>query len=348
MNEWKRRKWNADRLSEFSRHLSHLLDAGFPLVPSIRLLSEQRVIRPEEAERVLRCLDQGMSLSVALKQEGFPSLFISFIQAAEEYGDYGFGLKQCHAYYREKGRFIRELTRSLTYPLIVFLLVILSLLFLMTTVVPRFSEMYETMGLTLPLYTRIFISIHGSLRVVLYSVGGVCAIGFLLYLVSRRLPSKIRGRWTAPVYALPLIRSYFALRFTHYLAIQLGSLLQSGVPLLKAMEIMESLTPWNPLQKGLFRVRERLLAGESLYRSLEQEGALFLPSLHRLVALGEESGSLEKSFLSLAQGTEMLIKDRLDRLTQSLEPVLIFFIGILMVATVLALFLPMLHLVRAV
>ncbi|QKI82582.1 type II secretion system F family protein [Kroppenstedtia eburnea] len=348
MSKKGRRKWNADRLTLFSQHLANLLEAGFPLVPSIRLLSEQGVIGTGEAERILGSLDQGKSLSAALEAEGMPALFTSLIRAAEEHGDYGFGLKQCEVYYRERGRLIRELTRALTYPMVVLMLVGLAFLFLMTTVVPRFSEMYETMGLTLPLYTRIFLRIHQSLQAGLFGLTAALLLFGLICLYIRRLPPEQRRRWTSPLYSLPVVRSFFALRFTHYLGIQLGSLLKSGLPLLKAVEVMDSLAPWDPFRRGIFRVREQLLAGESLHRALEREEKLFLPSLPGLVALGEETGALDRSLLSLAQGTELMIKERLDRLTHSLEPILIFLIGMMMAATVLALFLPMLHLVEAI
>ncbi|PTX65022.1 type II secretion system protein F (GspF) [Melghirimyces profundicolus] len=344
---WKKR-WSAERLAGFSQYLSHLLEAGLPLMPSIRLLSEQQVIREEEGRRIQTRLDQGHSFSVSLQKEGLPPLFVSLIRAAEEYGDYVFGLQQCETYYREKGRLARELTRALTYPVVVLILVLLAFLFLMITVVPRFAELYETMGLTLPLYTRVFISLHASMRTVSFGVGAVFALGLLFFIIIRRLPAETRERWTSPLYGLPVIRGYFALRFTHYLSIQLGSLLRSGLPLLKAVEVVETLTPWRPLREGIRRLKRGLLRGESLHHALEREGDLFLPSLHRLVALGEESGSLDCSLLGLAKSSEMMIKERLDRLTRGIEPVLIFLIGVVMAATVLALFLPMLQLVKAI
>lgn len=344
----RKNRWSADRLAGFSRHLSGLLQAGFPLVPSLRLLSEQEVIRGAEAGRILRQLDGGISFSEALAKEGLPPLFISLLRAAEEYGDYGHGLQQCEQYYAEKDRLIRELTRTLTYPAVVFLLVVLAFLFLMTTVVPRFSDMYETMGLTLPVYTQLFISFHESLRIVFLVVGMAFLLAVVAIMIIRRLPSDRRNRWTAPLYRLPVVRSYFALRFTHYLAVQLGSLLRAGLPLLKAVEVINELIPWPPLKTGMVRIRERLLAGEPLHRALKREGPLFLLSLNRMVALGEESGELDQALLSLAKGTEMMMKERLDRFTRSLEPILIFVIGLMMAMTVLALFLPMLNLVRAI
>ncbi|OYD07761.1 type II secretion system F family protein [Paludifilum halophilum] len=340
-------RWTDDRLVLFGQHLANLLESGFPLMPSIHLLTEQQVLRREESDRICRCLDEGRSLSEALARERLPPLFVSFMKAAEEHGDYIFGLKQCETYYRERGKLIRDLAQAMTYPAVVLILVGGAFLFLITTVIPRFHDMYETMGITLPLYTQILISLYGSVRYVLYGIAAVLCLCVLFYLVLRRLPSDKRGSWTRWMYRMPVARKYFALRFTHYFAIQMGSLLRSGVPLLRTVEIVNSLTPWFPLAAGIWRIRERLLAGQSLNRSLEAEGDLFLPSLSRLVALGEESGRLDQSLLTLAQGTEIVIRERMYRVTRSLEPILIFVIGVFMAATVLALFLPMLNLVRA-
>ncbi|QKG84850.1 type II secretion system F family protein [Kroppenstedtia pulmonis] len=342
-----RDSWKDDRLALFSRHLSNLMESGFPLLPSIRLLAEQQIIRREEAEGICSSLDQGKSFSESLSLRGFPSLFVSFLKAAEEHGDYVFGLKQCESYYRERGQLTRDLIQALTYPTVVFLLVAFAFFFLVTTVIPRFGEMYDTMGLTLPLYTRLLLSFFSVFRYVLYGVGGLVCLSAFLYLVIRRLPPDKRKVRTSWLFRLPVVKAYYALRFTHYLSIQMGSLLRSGVPLLRTVDIMHALAPWHPLAAGISRIRNRLLAGESLHRSIQIEGSLFLPSLHRLVALGEESGRLDQSFLTLAEGTEMMIRDRMNRITRSLEPVLIFIIGLLMAVTVIAMFLPMLNLVRA-
>ncbi|MFC4076626.1 type II secretion system F family protein [Salinithrix halophila] len=341
-------RWNHDRIVPLSQHLANLLEAGFPLLPSVRLLGEQGILKKGEADRITEGLDEGKNLPDALAEEGLPLLFVSFLQAAEEHGDYAFGLRQGESYYREQGKLVRDMIQALTYPAVVLVLVGFAFFFLVTTVVPRFTEMYETMGLTLPLYTQLFLSFYSIVRGGFYMAGAAILLGALIFLILRRLPPGERSRWMAWWYRLPLVRSYFALRFTHYLSVQLGSLLRSGVPLLKAVEMVECFSPWYPLAKGVHRVKERLLGGEFFHKSLAKEGNLFLPSLKQLVALGEEAGRLDQSLLTLARGTEMMIRERMQRFTRSLEPLLIFGIGVVMTGTVLAMFLPMLHLVRAI
>ncbi|WP_176392042.1 type II secretion system F family protein [Marininema halotolerans] len=343
----RRSKWRADRLVQFSEQLANLLEAGFSLIPSIRLLGEQNILRFQEMEGILQRLEEGRGLSSALSEEGLPPIFVSFLSAAEEHGDYAFGLRQCRSYFQGRDQLIRDTVQALMYPAIVLILVGCAFVFLVTTVVPRFQAMYATMGLELPLYTRWFLSFHQWIREGVYFIGGVTLFIMILFLFLRHLSPVKRQQLMAWVYQLPVLRSYFALRFTHYLAVQLGSLLKAGVPLLRAVEIVEGFSPWAPLTGGMKSVRHALLAGHSLHESLSKEGSLFLKSLRRLVALGEETGSLDQSLLTLARGTEMIIRERMNRFTRSLEPILIFGLGVLMAATVLAMFLPMLHMVQA-
>lgn len=333
----------------FSQQLAILLDSGFPLIPSLRLLGEQRILTPAESERICRSLEAGVSLSESLRAEGFPSLYVSFIRAAEEYGEYVFGLRQGEIYYREKEEFLRELGQALLYPAVVLILVILAFLFLVTAVIPRFTDLYASMGMQLPLFTRLLLGFYELLRssftVIVCLLAMILAVAFFF----RRLPPEKRWKWTRWLYRLPGVRHYFLFRFTHYLSVQLGALLRAGIPLLTALETMRALTPWPSLAEGIGRIRKRLMEGESFNRSLAAEGnGLFLPAVPHWIALGEETGRLDQSLLSLARATENVIRERSRKFTHSLEPVLIFLIGVLIAVTVIALFLPMLQLARAI
>ena len=343
-----RRRWSHERLVLFSQQLAILLDSGFPLIPSLHLLGQQRILTPGEAERICQSLEAGVSLSESLRSEGFPSLYVSFIRAAEEHGEYVFGLRQGESYYREKGEFLRDLGQALLYPAVVLILVILAFLFLVTAVIPRFSELYASMGMELPLFTRLLLGFYGLLRNGFTAILCVAAMIAAAALLVRRLPPEKRWKWTRWLYRFPGVRHYFLYRFTHYLAVQLGALLRAGIPLLTALETMRSLAPWPSLAEGIGRIRARLLAGESFNRSLAAEGGgLFLPAVPHWIALGEETGRLDQSLLTLARAMENVIRERSRKLTHSLEPVLIFLIGVLIAVTVIALFLPMLQLTRA-
>jgi type II secretory pathway component PulF len=343
----RRWRWTAERLESISRHLAALLESGFPLLPSLYLLGEQQLLRKEEAENLIRRLDQGQGLAEAMEAEGFPRLFVSFVQAAEEHGDFVFGLRQCERVYRDRGKWGRDLQRALTYPLMVLILVGCAFLFLVTTVIPRFADMYASMGLELPLYTQMFLSLYGGLQWAFLFGGGMLFSFILMFLIYRNLPPELKDRWNTMWCRIPLVRRLLAYRYTLYFCVQTGSLLKAGVPLLRTLDMVCQWTPWHQLSSSLKRIRGRLLTGEPFHRCLEAEGYRFLPALSRLVALGEETGRVDESLLTMAKTAEISIRDRVDRWTKSLEPALIFFIGILMAATAIAMFLPMLNLVRA-
>ncbi|MBA4493268.1 type II secretion system F family protein [Paenactinomyces guangxiensis] len=340
--------WNSEKCALFSQQLVHLLRSGIPLTASLELLTEQKMIRKETGTHLLQALKQGSSFSEALHQEKFPDLFVSFIRAAEEHGDYVFGLNQCESYYTSRARMIRELGQACIYPCLVLGLVGIALTFMVTAVLPRFSTLYQTLGIELPGLTKILLNLHEIVNLVVMSTGGGILSVLLFAGVLRACPKEKKVFFTGWLFRLPLLGSVYRYRMTHYLSVQLGSLLKAGVPLLTALELMEKLTPWAGLSVCVRQMKQRLLEGASLHQSLKEQSAhLFLPSLPRMVAIGESSGRLDETLLSLGRGTELIIKNKAEQFTRSLEPILIFAVGLFIAVTVIAMFMPMLQLVRA-
>jgi general secretion pathway protein F len=333
----------------YSQQMAHLLDSGIPLLTCLDLLAEQRLITKPFYRRLSEMLNEGFSLSGALEKLAFPSLFISFIRAAEEHGDYVHAFKQCEAYYEARASWIRELGKSLIYPALVLAIAGLALSFLLGVVLPRFAELYQTMGVPLPKLTEWLFSLHASVRAwapkMAMGMGGLMIISGLL----RLAPRPMRAWLSRVLFFLPLIGSVLRHRMTHYITIQLGSLLKAGVPLLNALKTLRKMAPWSILGRSLTKMEANVMEGTSLSEAIQKSGRrLFLPSLVKMVALGEESGKLDEIMLHMAQGTELVIKNRLERLTRSIEPLFIFMIGFFIAMIVIAMFLPLLHIVRSI
>lgn len=312
------------------------------------MLAEQAIIPHQTVILLIERLQAGDALSHCFRKCGFPQIFVSFIHASEEHGDYVFGLKQCQSYYESAAKWKRELVKAALYPLFVFSLSGMAFVFLVLFVMPRFSLLYQTMGIELPLVTLIMFSLFSVLKGVFWLGLGMVGVGsFGLWVWLRRSPQN-----KAVVYhglqRLPLLRLFFQYRFTHYFAIQLGSLLKAGVPLLPALAMIRDQTPWLSLQQLIWRMEEQLQVGKTLYQAIQSDAKDWLPTLPKMVAIGEKSGKLDELLLSLAQGTEQMMKTKADRITRSIEPVLIFCMGIFIAFTVIAMFMPMLELVRAI
>lgn len=341
--------WKSEELAVMSQQLHQLLESGIPLISSLELLLDQKVIPEVAARSLIQSLKQGKSFSEALRKEDFPDLFISFIRAAEEHGNYLLGLTQCHAYYQSHTKMKQELIQSCTYPLIVLICVTAALTFMMTVVLPRFAELYQTLGVELPGITQYMLRLTDLIQMMVWILAGMALCVLLIWICTQYGSSQIRSKFEHFLFRIPLIKQFYRFRMTHYVSIQLGSLLRSGVPLLKSLELMEKLSPWNLLSDSLRQIKVRLIGGISLHQSIQMtQQTLFLKSLARIVAIGEQSGQLDQSLLSLAKSTENLMKNQLNRWMRSLEPMLIFFLGIFIAITVIAMFLPMLQMVQAI
>lgn len=328
--------------------MAHLLASGIPLLTSLDLLQEQRLITRRFYQRLTQLLSSGFSLSSSLEKLSFPSLFISFIRAAEEHGDYAQAFQQCERYYGARARWTRELGKSLMYPLLVLMLAGLAFSFLLSVVLPRFAELYQTMGIPLPRLTQWLFSLHASALIWAPKVAGWLLLFIAIGGLIRFAPRWVRAWLSQGLFLLPLLGSLCKHQLTHYVSIQLGSLLRAGVPLITALQTLRAMTPWSILSRSLRKMEAHLLAGTSLSEAIQKSGPrLFSTTLVKLVALGEESGKLDEILFHVAQGTELVLKNRLDRLTRSIEPLFIFMLGLVIAMIVIAMFLPLLHIVHS-
>ncbi|MCS1350543.1 type II secretion system F family protein [Mechercharimyces sp. CAU 1602] len=344
-----RREWSDNKVATFSLHLSDLLKSGFPLLASIRLLAEQKVLSRTEADRICDRLREGEGMAEVLTYERLPSLSLSFLRAAEEHGDFAFGLDQCTTYYRAREKLVRELRQALLYPSVVMIFVVSALFFLLFIVIPRFATLYDSMGVELPIFTQMMLSSYTWIRTGIILISIFFLFSLFCYLTSRFFSPYQRSRWLEVAMRLPWIRFYIQQRMTHYLAIQLGSLLRAGLPLLDALQLMCQFSPWYPLSIRLKKLEQHLLAGYPLHEAIRAVNQhMFLSTLPQMVAIGEQTGKLDESLLTLAKSIATTIQEHSQQLTKSLEPLLIFMIGIWIAFTVITLFLPMLKLIQTI
>lgn len=327
--------------------MEYLLLSGIPLVTCIEILLEQGLLSKKMGRTVIEALEKGVVLSEALKCIHLPAMFVSLIQGAEEHGDYVTGFRQCKLYYSMRAKWQKEIWKMSTYPLLVAVFVIFAISFMIMYVLPQFLGLYQSMGISLPWLTlQLFsaYSVVGSLLVFFLIV----VIGLILFhLAMRKSSLKRRVGWEQFIYSFPLIRSYIRHRITHYTSMQCGALLKAGIPILAVVEMIEKMSPWAILSHICERMRKRLLAGEALGRVIEQEGGKwFLPLFPRLVSISEQTGQLDKAFIRVAEGTENLLKSKVEKWIRTIEPLFIFTVGIVVALTVVAIFLPMFNLIR--
>lgn len=326
----------------FCRQLIRLLKQGIGLRTALLLIRD--INSKTVAERIsgiVHDLDQGISFGEALKGRGFPALFTSFVMAGEHHSGLVQALEKCAWYYHRREEVRQKLMKALVYPAMVMCLMIISFVVLQTTVLPRFSALYDTLGIDLPWYTQLLLSVNQA--------------GFIITLVAIALFILVllfyRKRGLARLFhvslKIPVIRETWQLRFTSVFSWQLGLLLQSGIPLLQAFDMILKAWPWEVSRHAIFRVQARLKKGFSLQASFTPEaGKSFHILLPKQLAIGESSGAVAETLLYSGETADEQLEERVQWLLRVWEPLLIFVIGVLLAAMVLALFVPMLSLVE--
>ena len=331
-----------------TRQLATLVKAGMPLLRALRTVADQLDPGPlrEVFSVVAQDVEAGIKLSESLARHPrwFPTFYVNMVRAGEVGGALDEILKRLAELLEKSARLRERVKSALMYPAFVMVAAVGILIVLMAFVVPTFMGMFTELGSSLPLITRLLIGACTAVRnwwgVVL---AGLIGLGLLLRMffqmpAGRRLIDQMS--LSAPVFG-SLIERLLISRFAR----TLGTLLASGVPILAALETVRATVTNVVIDEALQDVERSLKVGESLARPMEPSG-VFPPLVTRMVALGEETGQLEKMLMQVADSYEEKVEVQLAGLTQLLEPMLILFVGGVVGFIVIAMFLPLMSLTK--
>ena len=332
-----------------TRQLATLVKAGMPLLRALRTVRDQQVEAGSLRQMLATVADDveaGMKLSEALARfpSAFPPFYVNMVRAGEVGGLLDEILRRL-ADLMEKQQRIRQRVRSaLLYPAFVMLAAITILGILMAFVVPTFLGMFSELGSALPWPTRILVAVCDAVRHGWWIVTAVLAGLWLAAQAALKTPGGKRLLdqllLHLPVFGSLLQRLLIA-RFSR----TFGTLLSSGVPILGALETVRATVSNAVLDEALGQVERSLKAGESLARPIELSG-VFPPLVSRMVALGEETGQLDRMLVQVADSYEEEVDIQLGGLTQLLEPLLIVGVGLVVGFIVVAMFLPLFSLTK--
>lgn len=341
----RRKTLKTKEIIQFCRQLTQLLEQGIGLRSALLLMSDLEEKWQEHVVDIVTHLESGASMSESMQRNGFPSLLTSFVMAGEQHNGLVQALKKGEQYYQRKYEVKQKLMKALVYPLMVIVLMIVAFIILQTTVLPRFASLYDTLGIELPWYTQLLLTVNDmGLKLASFILIPVLAI--VLFLVWRRRQSVLARLFQLSL-KLPLIRETWQLRFTSVFSWQLGLLLQAGIPLAQAFDMIMESWPWEYSKRAIFRIQQRLKKGFDLQASFFPEsGKSFHALLPKQLAIGESSGMVAETLLYSGAMADERLEERVQWLLRVWEPLLILLIGGLLAAMVLALFVPMLSLVE--
>lgn len=324
-----------------ARELGVLLRAGLPLEQALEALLDiatQPGAR-KLLEGVLETVRGGDTLSAAIEARPaeFSAVHLGMVKAGEASGRLPEALDEL-AGYLERGRALRDgVTSALLYPAILVGVALVSLLLLLAWVVPQFTNMFDTLGGTLPLPTRIVIG-AGELARDWGWLLPLALLGGAWYLRRNlREPAK-RLAWDAWLLRVPLLGDLLLRLETARFARTLGVLVDNGVPLLEALGIAQGTVNNTAMRALLEATARKVQAGRGLAQPLRDAG--MLPRLAvRMIAVGEESGRLGPMLLRVADTYDGELRTATTRLLALLEPVLIVGLGVVIAFIVLSIML---------
>ncbi len=332
-------------LANATRQLSTLLSSGLPLMDALSVLVEQEESAGLKAamSSVRDSVREGASLADALKSnpKAFSQLYINMVSAGEASGTLEVTLDRLADFLDEQVRFRGRLSAALAYPAFMTIIGVAMLFFIFSFVMPRIVGMFEDMKQQLPFITLMLLGTVRFLSAFWWAIA--LAIGGAVYYLRRYLRTQAgREAFDARVLRLPvfgtLIRMIAVSRFTR----TLGTLLQSGVPTLTALDIVKSVVGNTVLANAIQMARENVREGEPIADPLRRSG-LFPPVVVQMVAVGEKSGELEKMLLKISDSFDRTVDTRITGLMALLEPVIILVMGLVIGFIVIAIMLPMLQ-----
>jgi type IV pilus assembly protein PilC len=335
----------------FCRQFSVLVNSGVAMMKTMTILSEQAenpkfaiILKDIKSE-----VESGTNLSdsFARHPKVFDNLFVNMIKAGETGGILDDVLNRLAKFLEDRARLSNKIKSAMTYPLVVTVLAIIIFFVMLTVILPKFSEIFSKLGSELPAYTQFLIGISEVLRSA-WMLVIIFAIAMIVY-GFKKIYSMDKGRYIidkitlkSPVFG-PLIQKVSIARFTR----TLGTLVKSGVPILTSLEIVEEASGNAVFAKVIRDASEEIKQGGSINSQLGKS-KVFPPMVVSMIAVGEETGELDSMLSKIADFYDSEVEAAVEALTSLLEPLMMVFLGGMVGAVIVGMYLPMFKLFEVV
>jgi len=331
-------------LLTFTQELSTLISAGLPLDRSLSILgslTENERLR-ETVKDVLKRIEGGNSLAEALGNHPriFSKLYVNMVKAGESGGFLEVILSRLALYLQNTKEIKDYLISVMIYPLILTLVSGASIAILATFVIPRFARIFSDMGQAIPLPTQMVLSLSHYIRNYWWvGLGILVAIYLGLRAYNQNEERRLRWdrfklKWIA---VGELIKKIEVARFSR----TLGTLLQSGVSILPALNLVKEISQNRVISRSITHVHDRLREGKAISKSLE-EAEVFPPLAVHMIGVGEETGRLDEMLIKIAETYEENVRNTVKRFVSLLEPLIIVVmgavVGFIVISMLLAIF----------
>ncbi len=325
-----------------ARQFATMINSGLSLLRALAILSDQTENKAlaEVYGSVRLAVEQGSSLSQALGQHPkvFPPIMVNMTRAGETGGFLDQVLVQLADNFEAEVKLRSTIKSAMTYPLVVFGFAIISMTAMLLFIVPVFSTMFEGLGGTLPLPTRVLVMLSEILKTFMPFIVILLIIAMVLWKKYKHTP-RVRNvvdplKLKAPVFG-PLFQKIALSRFSR----NLGTMIHSGVPILQSLDIVADTTGNVVIARAVHDVEVSVRQGESLAGPLVNH-PVFPPMVVQMMAVGEDTGSLDAMLHKISDFYDQEVEATTEALTSLIEPIMIAVVGAIVGAMIVALYMP--------
>jgi len=327
----------------FSRQLSTMLAAGIPLVQSFEIIGNGHE-NPAMQKLILSIkgdVEGGSALAEALAKHPlyFDDLFVNLVEAGEQAGALESLLDKI-ATYKEKTEAIKKkIKKALTYPAAVLVVAMIVTTILLIFVIPSFEDLFKGFGADLPTFTRMVIDLSVFVRTQGWFLGLLIGGAISSFIYFKKRSRAFRQFLDRLMLKTPIIGPILQKAAIARYARTLSTMFAAGVPLVEAMESVAGATGNIVFELAVLKMRDEVATGQRLQMAMENTD-LFPNMVIQMIAVGEESGSLDTMSSKVADFYEEEVDNAVDNLSSLLEPMIMAILGVLVGGLVIAMYLP--------
>ncbi len=326
----------------FTRQLSTMIDAGLPLIQSLEILSKQQDNPTFKTvlTTIKRDVETGSTIADAMRKHPkvFDNLFSNMIEAGETGGILDTILGRLAVFKEKSMALTKKIKGAMTYPTICLAISLLILGVILVFVIPVFDEMFTSMGAALPLPTQIVVNLSKIVKSnFLFIIMGIFAVVFIF----KKIYHTEKGRYRIDAFLLkapvvgPLVKKVAVAKFTR----TLSTMLQSGVPILDALQVVAKTSGNKVIEAAVFRVASGISEGRPIAEPLEESG-VFPNMVVQMINVGESVGALDTMLGKIADFYDEEVDQAVTNLTSMIEPFMMVFLGGMIGGIVVAMYLP--------
>lgn len=334
----------------FTRQLSTMIDAGLPLVQSLEILTKQQ--ENSTFKKILQAVrtdvETGSTIAEAMKKHPsvFDNLYCNMIDAGEVGGILDTILSRLAAYMEKNMALVKKVKGAMTYPVICLCISFVVIVVMLVFVVPVFQKMFADFGKALPALTQLVVDMSefakGNFHII---IGAIVALVWLVKKINKTEKGKAKTDQLLLVLPIigPLLRRVAVAKFTR----TLGTMMQSGVPILEALNVVARTAGNKVIEVAVFRVTDAIKEGRPLAEPLEETG-VFPSMVVQMINVGESTGALDIMLEKIADFYDDEVDQAVENLTAAIEPLMMVFLGGLIGGLVVAMYLPIFSMAGAV